>query len=236
MIVELTNDFTTQMLNKNAVIGVLQEQVERTKQVTEQYTQLVKVLQQYIMFFFIISHHLQYLTCIWSGYFYYLMIVLGNTIKILNTLSQNSPLRRSILFYLIQNIPKRVAASMFCISVKSVYRALKEKGQVILQSKYIKKKDKEEKKKWRLNESDVDVANCAINDLCPMQSGKNYRLRRLTYSTIFKKYCARIFNSRYLSFSTLYQMVRMDKQRTSKDQMICELCKNYEKLKNIFLL
>ena len=96
-----------------------------------------------------------------------------------------------------------------------INRALLEKRQVILKTyKY-----KVGVKKNILNDKNTDIANCAINDLCSMQSGRDYRLHRLTYHTIYQKYKVRIFQGvKYLSFFTLYRMItNNNKLCTSKD-------------------
>ena len=83
---------------------------------------------------------------------------------------------------------------------------------------------------------DLLIAKAFIDDYCPFQSGRDYRLRKKSYKTLYKLYVnfVKSHKGRILSISTLYRLIIKDKLRTNKDQIVCPHCQTLNFL-NILL-
>ncbi len=117
--------------------------------------------------------------------------IIENAKQMLCDLPQNSPLRKSILFYLSQNLPDDIVVALLGNwSKKTVQRARKERG-VALRIVKARSTVFHSKRIQRKKAKQVLDAKEFLLTVLPWASGRNFRIRRKTWQALYDLYKVR---------------------------------------------
>lgn len=112
--------------------------------------------------------------------------IVNNTSVLISQLSYNSPFRRPLLSYFIDGLSFEKAEQIYSISKRTFDRSISDDRENIINQKYAIKANRKERIS---NERKEEIKNI-LDDILPVQSGRNYRYQEITNKILYEKYVA----------------------------------------------
>ena len=157
-----------------------------------------------------------------------------NLIEAMQEMPQNSPIRCGIVQMCAGNIRVKDIANDFHVTPKCVYVAMAVENNFAQSMK-----SRINVKRKRVEDVDDELARQFLDDACPIPSGRDYRLVRMTYDNMYAMYVAYCNDRNAGPLGKTYfieKVLLSTKVRHSTDESICKLCDGKKKWEKPFPL
>jgi len=145
-----------------------------------------------------------------------------NTLDLLDSMPQNSPLRQPILHFLTKNIMAKDAAKLFETGLRTIQRAkaVSEEQVELLFMKY-----RQGVHRNRLDLEDLYNLDRFIDEIAPFQSGRKWRLLSITLDKFFQLYVTKMakLHAIRLSPRVVFQRLTRDPIHHARES-VCPIC------------
>jgi hypothetical protein len=148
--------------------------------------------------------------------------ITSNTKDLIESLPFNSPYRRPLLFWFFKKLSFEDGGLIYNISRRTWLRIIEGKDQEIVSRKYAIGVKRE-----KITPERIDEAKKILDDIIPVQSGRDYRYQEVTDKKLYEVYCGSTDHALSKSFF-LYSIVSQEKIRHSKSRKFCPLCEKFE--------
>jgi len=111
-------------------------------------------------------------------------VIAKNSKALVNQLPEHSPFRRPILGLLVPNTEKQRIMKFYGIKTTTWKRIQHESGIQLLVHKYTVGATRE-----KISQDQTDEIKRILEDILPVQSGRNYRVQEETDENIYQAYC-----------------------------------------------
>ena len=150
--------------------------------------------------------------------------IMDNTCDLISRLSYNNPYRRPLFSFLLNGLSFSEAEKVYSISKRTFNRVMKEDGNTIINQKYAIGTKKERVSKQRKDE----VQNI-LDDILPVQSGRNYRYQEITNKALYEKYLSLVKSGSPLSKTYfIYTILAQYNVHHSKKMKFCVYCEQIQ--------
>ena len=151
-------------------------------------------------------------------------IIVSNTKSLIKQLPQNSPYHRPLQYFFFQGLSKEEALEIYGTSRLSYFRALNGGGSVLLDQKYA-----HNVKRAKVSQIQLDEARKILDDILPVQSGRNWRYQEVTDKKLYEQYLEQVERSQAVSKSFFFsKVVDVENIHHSKSIKFCPICERYE--------
>lgn len=152
--------------------------------------------------------------------------IVNNTSVLISQLSYNSPFRRPLLSYFIDGLSFEKAEQIYSISKRTFDRSISDDRENIINQKYAIEANRKERIS---NERKEEIKNI-LDDILPVQSGRNYRYQEITNKTLYEKYVSLVKSGNPVSKTYfIYTILSQYNIHHSKKMKFCVYC---EKIQN----
>ena len=149
--------------------------------------------------------------------------IVNNTLDLISKLPPRSPIRRPLLSFFLQGLSEEQAQNIYGISDRTYKRVLDEDGSILVELKY-----KPDVTRKRISDSQLIEAKEILDDLIPVQSGRDFRTQEMTNKGLYELYENSIEGKPVSKSYFLYQILTKEKIHHSKKMKFCPLCEKYE--------
>ena len=125
--------------------------------------------------------------------------VFENTINLIQSLPHNSPYRRPLLFWFTKNLSIDDSMTVYGISKRIYNRLIEQKDSEIVARKYGIGVTRE-----RISQEQRLEITRILDDILPVQSGRNYRYQETTDRQLYNTYYSEVINGNPVSKSFFY--------------------------------
>ena len=137
---------------------------------------------------------------------------------------QNSPYCRPLQYFFFQGLSKEEALEIYGTSRLSYFRALNGGGSVLLDQKYA-----HNVKRAKVSQIQLDEARKILDDILPVQSGRNWRYQEVTDKKLYEQYLEQVERSQAVLKSFFFsKVVDVENIHHSKSIKFCPICERYE--------
>lgn len=151
-------------------------------------------------------------------------IIMNNTVSLIQQLPHNSPYRRPFLFFLLQDVQMEQAISIYGLSERSYRRIQMEQGTTLTEQKYAINV-----KRQRVSERQREEIDKILDDILPIQSGRNWRYQEATDKKIYEQYLAEVEHGQSVSKTFfIYEILAKQNIHHSKSVKFCPICERAE--------
>jgi hypothetical protein len=154
----------------------------------------------------------------------FLTQIFQNLKELLGDFHQNSPFRRPLLSYLCQNINKKEFKKQLNLSEPTWQRIKSLNGGQLTSIEYTVGTTRE-----RISEDQRDEIKRILNDILPVQSGRDYRYQEETDDQIYQNYVDQVKKGVPVSKTFfVYTILAHELIHHSKKPKFCKICDKYE--------
>jgi len=192
--------------------------ISYTTQISYYILTLICILTYFISHYLICYNALQTTT-----------IIYHNIYNLLHILPNKSPLRRAILYFTTKYLTPHKITLLFNFKHNMIYKAIKEKGAILLNMKY-----KPNTKRHKIKHTEQITITDIINELLPVRSGRNWRTKTTTFKKLYTLYCEQSKLRQLKPRSNFFLRTRLRKLNihNSKDDELCPHCFKFKQLQN----
>lgn len=125
--------------------------------------------------------------------------VFNNTLNLIQTLPHNSPYRRPLLFWFTKDITMEEAISSYGVSKRTYNRVLEQEDPEIVSRKYgigVKRE--------KITPEQRQEITRILDDILPVQSGRNYRYQETTDNQLYSTYQSEVIQGNPVSKVIFY--------------------------------
>ena len=149
--------------------------------------------------------------------------IVENYKQLISQLPQNSPFRRSLLFWFSKDVSVQSFCELFGIS-QHTYNRLSEEDSKVLQTKY-----SIGVKRQRVTDEQIDEIHRILDDILPKQSGRDFRIQEVTDKKLYDTYYAEVISGDPVSKTFfIYNVLSKEKIEHSKSPKNCPICEKYD--------
>lgn len=146
--------------------------------------------------------------------------IVQNTKQLISELPFNSPFRRPLLFFFLQNIDKEYGIELYKISNRTYDRVMEDDGTTLVEQKYAINVERE-----RISETQKEEIKKILDDILPIQSGRKYRYQEQTDDWIYQQYVVSVQNGNAVSKTFfIYNILAKELIHHSKTPKFCPIC------------
>ena len=149
--------------------------------------------------------------------------IVDNTVDLVSQLPSNSPIRRPLLGFFTQELSQDQAKRIYGISDRTYRRVMKGNGSILTEQKYTPNVTRK-----RVTEDQLKEAKEILDDILPVQSGRDFRPQEMTNKRLYELYESSVEGKPVSKSYFFYQILAKEKIHHSKNTKFCSLCEKYE--------